>query len=192
MRPFAAQTPLFIIQYPQLLPMSTSDSNYDELNSVNEFDDANAGAGSPADAEIADESAYTDESTGEANAGEYVDAGDYTEPEQYEDSAEYADADSSEYSEDAYAPLEGVNEYADSDAEYEEPRQEVYFPPVMNRYNYILLLSFVILVIGIILVLIRLADYKFNIKAKQTDKGFTSIEYILPASDVSTSVIKNV
>ncbi|MBR5711104.1 MAG: hypothetical protein IKX40_10130 [Thermoguttaceae bacterium] len=174
--------------------MSTSDSNYDELNSANEFDDANADAGYQADAEIADESAYTGESS--ADAGEYVDAGDYTESTEYADSSEYADADSSEYSEDAYAPLEGADQYSDgayqSDEPVEEERQEVYFPPVMNRYNVILLLSLLILITGIVLVLIRLADYKFNVKAKQTDSGFASVERIVPMSDAVTSVFKNV
>lgn len=167
--------------------MSTSDSNYDELNSVNELDDANADV-ETTNAEIADES------TG--NAGEYVDAGDYTESTETADSSEYSDADSSEYSEDAYAPLEGVDEYSTSDYTSDEPveeeRQEVYFPPVMNRYNVILLISLLLLTTGVILLLIRLADYKFNVKAKQTDSGFASVEYVLPMSDAADSVIKNV
>ena len=168
--------------------MSTSDSNYDELNSVNEFDDANADAGYQADAEIADES------TGDA--GEYVNAGDYTESTENADSSEYSDADSSEYSEDAYAPLEGVDEYSTTDYTSDEPveeeRQEVYFPPIMNRYNVILLISLLLLTTGVILLLIRLADYKFNVKAKQTDSGFASVEYVVPMSSETDSVIKNV
>ena len=186
--------------------MSTSDSNYDELNSGNEFDEfASEDAGYPADAEIADESAYTDESSGEpiADAGEYTesteyaDAGDYADSSEYPDadSSEYPDADSSEYPEDAYAPLDGVDGYSEgdytSDEPVEEERQELYHPPVMNRYNVILLISLLILVTGIILVLIRLADYKFNVKAKQTDNGFASVECVIPASSANTSVFIN-
>lgn len=189
--------------------MSTSDSNYDELNSGNEFDEyPSDAAGYQADAEIADGSSYTDESTGEeyADAGEYsesteyADGGEYAESTEYADSGEYADADSSEYSgeysEDAYAPLEGVDEYSDgytSDEPVEEERQEVYFPPVMNRYNVILLLSLLIILTGIILVLIRLfVDYRFEVKAKTTDSGFASVEYVLPASSTDIPVSKNV
>lgn len=174
--------------------MSTSDSNNDELN--NEFEDfSNVDAETPVDAESADGSAYT-ESTGDAYAesGEYVDTNDYADSGEYSDSSEYPDADSSEYPEDAYAPLEGDG-YSDgsyADEPVEEERQEVYFPPVMNRYNVILLVSLIILVTGIILVLIRLADYKFNVKAKQTDSGFASVERVVPMSDAVTSVFKNV
>ena len=172
--------------------MSTSDSNNDELN--NEFDDfANFDAETPIDAQAEDNSAYTEESTADA----YADSGEYTDSTEYADSGEYADsaeyADSSEYSEDAYAPLDGEG-YSDSyaDEPVEEERQEVYFPPVMNRYNVILLISLLILITGIVLVLIRLADYKFNVKAKQTDSGFASVERVVPASDAAISVIKNV
>ncbi len=185
--------------------MSTSDSNYDELN--NEFDDfSNADAGIPLDNETADNSGYTEESTGDAytesgeftDTNEYVDAGDYADSGEYPDadSSEYpADADSSEYPADAYAPLEGVDGYSEGDYSeepVEEEREEVYFPPVMNRYNVILLISLLILITGIVLVLIRLADYKFNVKAKQTDSGFASVEYVLPMSDAVTTVFKNV
>ena len=194
--------------------MSTSDSNNDELNNEfenfanseagvpldgessdesvykNDFDDfANSDPGVPLDAESADESSYTD-------AGEYADPNDYADSGEYSeaDSSEYPDADSSEYSEDAYAPLEG-EEYSDgayADEPVEEERQEVYFPPVMNRYNVILLISLIILCIGIVMVLIRLADYKFNVKAKQTDSGFASVERVDSTSDATISVIKNV
>ena len=168
--------------------MSTSDSNNDELN--NEFEDfANVEAETPVDAESADESSYTD-------AGEYADPNDYADSGEYSeaDSSEYPDADSSEYPADAYAPLEG-DEYSDgayADEPVEEERQEVYFPPVMNRYNVILLISLIILCIGIVLVLIRLADYKFNVKAKQTDSGFASVERVDSTSNAAISVIKNV
>ncbi|MBQ2620584.1 MAG: hypothetical protein IJF84_04535 [Thermoguttaceae bacterium] len=177
--------------------MSTSDSNYDELN--NEFDDfANADAETPVDNQAEDNSAYTD-------SGEFTDPNDYTDSGEYAeaDSTEYSDADSSEYSDDsseyssdAYAPLEGVDEYSDgvyqSDEPVEEERQEMYHPPVMNRYNVILLITLLILITGIVLVLIRLADYKFNVKAKQTDSGFASVERVLPMSDVTVPVFKNV
>ena len=193
--------------------MSTSDSNYDELNNGNGFDEYSSDdAGYQNDAGIADESGYTDESTGQeySDAGEYTDGSEYVDSTEYADGGEYADsteyadggeyADSSEYSGeysgDAYAPLEGVDEYSDgyaSDEPVEEERQEVYFPPVMNRYNVILLLSLLIILTGIVLVLIRLiVDYNFEIKAKTTDSGFASVERVLPASTADISVIKNV
>lgn len=165
--------------------MSTSDSNYDELN--NEFDDYSNVDQTPVDAESADDSAYTD-------AGEYTDPNDYADSGDYSDSSEYPDSDSSEYPEDAYAPLEGEG-YSDgsySDEPVEEEYEEKYFPPVMNRYNVILLVTLLILITGIVLVLIRLADYKFNVKAKQTDSGFASVERVVPTSDSAISVIKNV
>ncbi len=190
------------IRFPRLnlnqqLPMSTSDSNNDELN--NEFEDfANSDAGVPLDGETSDGSAYTEEASGDAyaDAGEYADPNDYADSGEYSeaDSSEYPDADSSEYPADAYAPLEG-DEYSDgayADEPVEEERQEVYFPPVMNRYNVILLISLIILCIGIVLVLIRLADYKFNVKAKQTDSGFASVERVDSTSNAAISVIKNV
>ena len=173
--------------------MSTSDSNYDELN--NEFDEfANVDAETPVDAESADGAVYTEDTTG-TDAGEYIDPNEYVESSEYSDSSEYPDADSSEYSADAYAPLEGVGEYSEdayADEPIEEERQEMYFPPVMNRYNVILLVTLLILITGIVLVLIRLADYKFNVKAKQTDSGFASVEYVQPMSDAAISVFKNV
>lgn len=194
--------------------MSTSDSNYDEQNNGNEFDEySSEDAGYQYDAGIADESGYTDESAGQeysdageytdggeyADSTEYADGGEYTNATEYADSGEYTEADSSEYSgeysDDAYAPLEGVDQYSDgyaSDEPVEEERQEVYFPPVMNRYNVILLLSLLIILTGIVLVLIRLiVDYNFEVKAKTTDSGFASVERVLPASTSDISVIKN-
>ena len=169
--------------------MSTSDSNYDEFN--NGIDDsADFDPGVPLDEDSADGSAYTEE----APAGEYTEPGDYADSGEYSDSSEYSDADSSEYSADAYAPLEG-EEYSDSsyaEEPVEEEREEKYFPPVMNRYNVILLVSLIILITGIVLVLLRLADYKFNVKAKQTDSGFASVERVVPMSEAVTSVFKNV
>ena len=175
--------------------MSTSDSNYDELN--NEFDDfADVEAETPVDAESADGSGYTEESTGDAyaDAGEYTDPNDYADSSEYSDSSEYPDADSSEYPADAYAPLDGdgYSDGAYTDEPVEEEYEEKYFPPVMNRYNVILLISLIILITGIVLVLIRLADYKFNVKAKQTDSGFASVERVDSTSDAVISVIKNV
>ena len=175
--------------------MSTSDSNYDELN--NEFDNfSNVDGEILADAQSADGSAYTEEAAEGAytDAGEYTNPNDYADSGEYSDSSEYPDADSSEYPEDAYAPLEG-DEYSDDsyeDESVEEEYEEKYFPPVMNRYNVVLLISLIILITGIVLVLIRLADYKFNVKAKQTDSGFASVERVVPTSDAAISVIKNV
>ena len=175
--------------------MSTSDSNYDEFN--NGIDDsADFDPGVPLDEDSADGSAYTEEASADAytDAGEYAESGEYADSGEYSDSSEYSDADSSEYSADAYAPLEG-EEYSDSayaEESVEEEYVEKYFPPVMNRYNVILLVSLIILIAGIVLVLLRLADYKFNVKAKQTDSGFASVERVVPMSDAVTSVIKNV
>ena len=176
--------------------MSTSDSNNDEFN--NEFDDFSNVDQTPVDDQSADGYTYTEEASEGAytDAGEYVDTNDYADSGEYADadSSEYADADSSEYTGDAYAPLEG-DEYSDgsyTEEPVEEEYEEKYFPPVMNRYNVILLVALLILITGIVLVLIRLADYKFNVKAKQTDSGFSSVEYVLPMSDASTSVVKRV
>lgn len=175
--------------------MSTSDSNYDEFNSdASDFDDGDPGI--PLDSDAADGTSYTEEATGDAytESGEYTDPNDYADSGEYSDSSEYSDADSSEYPADAYAPLEdeGYSDGAYADEPVEEEYEEKYFPPVMNSYNVVLLISLLILITGIVLVLIRLADYKFNVKAKQTDSGFASVERVVPMSDAVTSVFKNV
>ena len=164
--------------------MSTSDSNNDELINETEFDASNFEAGEPLDPQAAEESAYSEDSA--PVDGEYQEGADSTPVE------EYSESDSSEYPDDAYAPLEGVEGYEDdqyaSEEEPVEERQEVYHPPVLNRYNVVLLVTLIMLTIGVVLMLIRLAEYKFNVKAKQTDSGFASVE----GSVFNDSVVKNI
>ena len=112
--------------------------------------------------------------------------------------AEYAEGD---YSEDPYASItegeegesaEGYDETAESE---EEPEPE---PPMSltqrilnaDRYNMILLLTLLMLTVGVVMVLIRLNDYKFNVKAKSTDEEFGVMKYIVPAEEV-LSVVRN-
>ncbi len=135
----------------------------------------------------------------DASEADSADSSDFTETTETAESeltegdnpeGTYTEDTSGEYIEDPYAAVEEIPaEESEQPADTDELQEEEEVKPKLtlwqkiasaDRYNMLLLLSLLLLCVGVTMMLIRLNDYKFNVKAKSTEDGFGLIEIQQP------------